>query len=243
MCGLDSCLSSHLEIESESEERKTYMNNQPKAKCIFCGSEGNITREHAISKNLFPDNYSKGVLITLPSCKDCNESYSRDEELFRLFLVNQSTERSRVAMDMLHGKITRAMKKAPGKAINVLKKMSPVKFKNPDGGLENKVAFYVSAEDWKGHHRVLDKYVKALFYKHMGVAIPAHHQITHVFVSDPSKIPNDVKAALRWNLDHEHIYVYAFACVPSTLQSTWTFVFYDTVIFQSFTAAPGDLTN
>jgi hypothetical protein len=153
--------------------------------------------------------------------------------------VNQSTATSQAAIDMLHGKITRAMKKAPGKAANVLKTMSPIRL--PDGSIGDKVALFISKDDWARYHRVLDKYVKALFRQHLGVPIPSHHEITHAFISDPSKITDDVKAALVWNLEHEHIYAYAFAYVPVSLQSTWTFVFYDTVIFQSFTSAPGDL--
>ena len=218
-------------------------NKVSREKCIFCGSEEDITREHAVSKNLFPDSHPKNKLVTLPSCQPCNRSYSHDEELFRIFLVNQSTEKSQAAIDILHTKITRSMKRSSGKTANVLKKMLSVKIQLPDGSLVDKVAFSISKEDWKRYHRVLSKYVEALFYQHIGVKIPDNHEISHVFLSDPSKITDDVKSVLVWNLDNEHIYAYAYAYVPETLQSTWTFVFYDTVIFQSFTAAPGDLSS
>jgi hypothetical protein len=212
-------------------------------KCIFCGDNKNITREHAISDNLFPDNYEKNNLITVPSCRKCNESYSHDEELFRIFLVNQSTEKSQAAKDMLHTKITRAMKKAPGKAFNVLKKMFPVKINLPNGSQEDKVAFNISKEDWERYYRVLDKYVKALFYYHLGKTIPSEHEIKHVQIFDPSLIPDEIKSTLKWNLDHEHLYGYGYAVVPESLQSVWTFVFYDTVIFQSMAANPGELSG
>lgn len=206
-----------------------------KEKCIFCESEEDITKEHVISKNLFPDRYPKDNLLTLPSCRTCNGSYSNDEELFRLFLVNQSTEKSQAAVDMLNGKITRSMKKAPGKAANVLKQMSPVRIQKSDGSFEDKVELHISKEDWKRYHRVLNKYVKGLFLHHMGSPIPNGHEITHFLVLDASKITDDIKASLVWNLSHKHIYSYAYASVPGTLESTWTFVFYDAVIFQSFT--------
>ena len=220
---------------------KQKMRNNSTENCVFCGSVENLTREHVISKCLFPDTYQKDRILTVPSCKKCNEGYSHAEEKFRIFLVNQSTEKSQAAQDILHTKITRSMKKAPGKAFNVLKTMFPVKVTLPDGRTEDKVAFSISEDDWKGHHSVLDKYVKALFYTHVGQKIPSHHEVKHVFISDPSLITDDVKSALKWNLDHEHIYGYGYAVVPETLQSIWTFVFYDTVIFQSFTAGPGEL--
>ena len=209
--------------------------------CVFCGSAENITREHVISKCLFPDNYKKDRINTVTSCKKCNESYSHAEEKFRIFLVNQSTEKSQVAQDMLHTKITRSMKKSPGKAFNIFKTMFPVKISLPNGGTEDKVAFSITENDWKGHHSVLDKYVKALFYSHIGQKIPDHHEVKHVFISDTSLISHEIKSSLIWNLDHEHIYGYGYAVVPETLQSIWTFVFYDTVIFQSFTAGPREL--
>jgi hypothetical protein len=219
------------------------MSEITKENCLFCGSAENITREHIISKSLFPDGYAKNNLLTLPSCQTCNSSYSHEEELFRLFLVNQSTDVSQAARDMLHGKITRAMKKSPGKAANVLKKMFSTKIKNEDGGFEDKAAFHISEDDWKGHHRVLDKYVKGLYFHHTGKSIPTGQVIIHTFVSDASKIPADVKSSLVWKVNHQPVYAYAYAIVPDTLQSTWTFVFYDKVIFQTFTTFPGDLES
>jgi len=53
--------------------------------CYLCGTEDNLTRDHVPPKNLFlnplPDN-----LITLPCCKKCNSSFSKDDEAFRLWV-------------------------------------------------------------------------------------------------------------------------------------------------------------
>ncbi len=56
--------------------------------CCFCGSSENITRDHIPPKNLFlkplPTN-----LITIPSCKSCNEDTSLDDEYFRICVSTQ----------------------------------------------------------------------------------------------------------------------------------------------------------
>ncbi|MEK7263824.1 MAG: hypothetical protein AAB071_04865 [Bacteroidota bacterium] len=59
-------------------------------KCFLCNSTDDITDDHIPPKNIFkpplPNN-----LITVASCKKCNNSYSKDEEYFRVCVATQGT--------------------------------------------------------------------------------------------------------------------------------------------------------
>lgn len=59
-----------------------------KKKCAYCGGEAD-TKDHVIPKNLYPESIrNRNVqLLTVPSCKKCNEGFSDDEEHFRNILV------------------------------------------------------------------------------------------------------------------------------------------------------------
>jgi hypothetical protein len=50
--------------------------------CYNCGTDQADTREHVIAKTLIPEP-RPGNLITVPACRKCNESFSRDEEYLR----------------------------------------------------------------------------------------------------------------------------------------------------------------
>lgn len=210
-------------------------------KCIFCGTEENLTREHTPSRGLFPDDYfktTKPSLITIPSCKECNQSFSHSEELFRNFLVTCSTDQSDIAKDLLHGKITRSMKKSPGKAFLAVQKMKPVFVRSPlTGVIEPKALLNISEGDWKMYHGILDKYIKSLFFHYFKKLLPLNFQINHNLIIDESKIPDEIKKALKWNLQHKDVFAYAFSWVPETFQSVWLFVFYKKVIFCSIVAS------
>jgi len=66
------------------------MNNFPQKseKCFLCGSTENLTRDHIPPENLFKPPLPTN-LITVPSCLECNGSYSLDEEYFRACVATQ----------------------------------------------------------------------------------------------------------------------------------------------------------
>ena len=51
--------------------------------CVYCGGVGPISRDHIPPRNLFAKP-RPGNLITVPSCRTCNEAASKDDEYFRL---------------------------------------------------------------------------------------------------------------------------------------------------------------
>jgi len=53
--------------------------------CYLCGTKVDLTRDHVPPKNLFPAPLPNN-LITVPCCKSCNQSNSKYEEQFRVFV-------------------------------------------------------------------------------------------------------------------------------------------------------------
>ncbi len=47
--------------------------------CIYCGKQAKRSRDHVPSKKLIPEHLrATEQLITVPSCRPCNQAQSRD---------------------------------------------------------------------------------------------------------------------------------------------------------------------
>jgi hypothetical protein len=80
--------------------------------CFYCGGKKQ-SMDHTPSKNLlekpYPDN-----LLTIPSCKKCNGSFSEDEEYFLNVLVEISTNPKLLSKKSEGGKIYKARERSKG---------------------------------------------------------------------------------------------------------------------------------
>jgi len=56
--------------------------------CIYCGARDNLTDDHVPPKALFPEPRPSD-LITVPACLQCNKSYEKDDEYFRIAVLAQ----------------------------------------------------------------------------------------------------------------------------------------------------------
>ena len=79
--------------------------------CHFCGRLSE-SKDHIPSKNLlekpYPDN-----LLTIPSCLDCNQSFSLDEEYFLNVLVEVSNNPTLLAKKEFGGNVFKARQRSP----------------------------------------------------------------------------------------------------------------------------------
>ena len=57
-----------------------------KGQCVYCGRVTTVTIDHIPPKNIFLKPHPC-TLITVPSCEVCNNSFSKDDEYFRLVLM------------------------------------------------------------------------------------------------------------------------------------------------------------
>ena len=82
-----------------------------KEKCYFCGSSSE-SRDHIPSKNLLEKPYPNN-LLTIPSCKKCNKSFSLDEEYFLNALVEISNNTTLLSKKELGGNVYKARLRSP----------------------------------------------------------------------------------------------------------------------------------
>lgn len=79
--------------------------------CIYCGAPA-VTRDHvpprAILESPYPNN-----LRTVPSCRECNNGYSKDEEYFLILLAQVSPSAFLQARCADGGTINRALSRRP----------------------------------------------------------------------------------------------------------------------------------
>jgi hypothetical protein len=68
-----------------AKNKKTRSKKACTGECVYCGVVGTMTGDHVPPKALFPQPRPSN-LITVPACGQCNNSYSKDDEWFRLTL-------------------------------------------------------------------------------------------------------------------------------------------------------------
>jgi hypothetical protein len=61
-------------------------NSSPASGYYLCGGIQDLTRDHVPPANLFPEPRPSN-LITVPCCRNCNQSYSLDDEAMRVWLA------------------------------------------------------------------------------------------------------------------------------------------------------------
>src|SRR4030042_1463259 len=96
-----------------------------KRKCYFCGEEGAASNDHIPPKCIFPRairKINKHSLITVPAHYKCNNSFRKDDELFRNFIITQSNEtvQGRYAWDNV---LLPSFKKNPGARKELIKRL------------------------------------------------------------------------------------------------------------------------
>lgn len=84
--------------------------------CGYCGiSEVKLTKDHVIPRLLYPSSKAKSKVqrLTIPSCKECNNSWSDDEAHFRNVLM-LCGEANPVAEELFNSEVTRALHNKDG---------------------------------------------------------------------------------------------------------------------------------
>jgi hypothetical protein len=204
------------------------------AQCVYCGEIREITRDHVISSNLFPNSYEKKNVIIAPSCLKCNKGYSLDEEYFRIFVCGAGLEHSQQAVDLSFSKVRRGIQRKPDIISDMYKRMDLVDLYTKGGiFIGKRTRIIISDKDWERYCNVLNKYIKGLFFHEFKRILPVEYTIHHsqgdLNMLQESKLISDMK----WNIDHQEIFAYGYACALNTDYSIWLTIFYDSIFFLS----------
>jgi hypothetical protein len=144
--------------------------------CVYCGKTGKISNDHIPPKNLFPSPRPSN-LITVPSCKECNEKASKDDEYLRLVLFMRSDISDHPEVLKNKAKLQRSLQKPEqqGFRASFLNSLAFVDSHTPAGIYLGKTnAFRV---DMKRINNVIKRITRGLFYKEKGRRLPDNYQV------------------------------------------------------------------
>src|SRR5262245_25214355 len=106
----------------------------PKA-CVYCGIRPGTTRDHVVPKCLFPGNLPK-VMVTVPSCRSCNEGKAVDDTYLRDWLaIDIENSRHPAANELLRGSVGRAAQRNQSDLVRDIRSKSTIEAWTTMGGI------------------------------------------------------------------------------------------------------------
>jgi len=156
--------------------------------CAYCGKTGANSAEHIFTRKLFSDTIIVDFNgFTVPAHKECNQSFSYDEEFFREWVTSFAIGHSDNARQIFDGPITRKVRKhnRPALSMKIFSKMSLV-----DTPAGKKTQVSLDEEVHKRVRNVLYKFVRGLYYKHCGEPMSENTRFDIRWNMSPKEIIN-----------------------------------------------------
>ena len=144
---------------------------KPKRECVYCGSRKRLTDDHIPPKGLFPKPRPSN-LITVPCCRKCNESASKDDEYFRAMLSWENRAGEHPDASKVSRSVLRSLQRpqAGGFTKHLLDNIFDLDLYSTGGiYIGRRAGYWV---DYKRIDRVAARIVKGLFYDTFGVRLP-----------------------------------------------------------------------
>jgi len=206
--------------------------------CIYCGSTENPTDDHIPPKNLFakprPNN-----LITVPSCKSCNNGFHLDDDYLQMIM--QTGVKTSEHPELLKSKkpFIRGIhrKESAGFRQSILNNTSWNEVYTASGIYLGKAL--VQDVDWSRIKRVVGRIVKGLFYKEKGFTLSSDYVLEVSPISTKTREDMEIitqilepLARQRENIIGNKVFSYRFIfCEQNTHQTLWMLTFYENFFF------------
>ena len=207
--------------------------------CIYCGSKGSMTTDHIPPKNLFPEPRPSNML-TVPSCKKCNESFSKDDEYFRTVLVSCASVSLDPNAQAVNKKLIRSMirPKAVAMASSIRNSLHVVDVISKGGiYLGISPAMEVSPDRI---NRVTNRIARGLFYIEHDYPVPIGYEVRCVFNDDALSMPKSFIDHWRkfWKPPIKignNVFTYSYAlCVDDPNGMLFIYWFYGKLYFYGY---------
>ncbi|MEN6388890.1 MAG: hypothetical protein ABFD04_00620 [Syntrophomonas sp.] len=210
-------------------------------KCIYCG-ENATTKDHVPPYSFFskpaPNN-----LITVPSCLDCNNSFSNDEEYFRTIIASaRSFGEENVPHDVWN-RVERSLNRNKRLLYQINESFRNVDIYSGKIYLGKRPAFKI---DRNRADKVVGKIIKGLFYNEYGIPLAKEYMVKVLLNDEDKIIPReifDVTASTPVKELGDGVLRYRNACVETNQNySVWALSFYmnDSVTWICLTGKPSD---
>ncbi len=212
---------------------------------MYCGRVGKVTRDHIPPECLFP--IPRPKLITVPSCRSCNEGASKDDEYFRLTVALRDDVWDNPSVQNILPSVMRSLKNPKKMAFrrSFLRGIHEENIRSPAGlHLGKRGAYDV---DLKRLDRVSARIVKGLYYREYGHRLPDGFVVVAYSEDGLRDLDEPTLAHLRTSLLEpllanppseigRQIFEYRKAdCPESPGISAWLLTFYEKVSFVAWT--------
>jgi len=208
--------------------------------CIYCRKTiTNKSREHAIPKSLFQVE-NRVNLITVPCSVECNNSFSKDNEEFKIFLLLEEETANQDTATKLVEEVLRALRRKEKKGfINELfEKSDSIMVKSPRG-IETKFSYDPNMEVL---NRIVKRIVSCLYYHKFKVMIPLDYTIQVYEKTSVLRSGEQVIKVINqfgiWLKDTPIVSIgngtFKYKCVPVVDQqhaTLWKMIFYNVITF------------
>lgn len=213
-----------------------------RGKCIYCGSATDLTDDHIPPRSLFGKG-DQGDLITVPSCRLCNNGASKDDEYFRMMLVANASSRESKALSSAQDAVIRSIERpqARGLAGLVAKSLQEVEVATKSGiYLGQTTMFKFNPERIS---RVVQRITRGLYWHETGIALAPHVPIRDIAGWGFPGVPSDAQrllaeaAAMAPKIRVVGGGDFKYSCMIDGDESGWLMEFYRGVGFAVRTGA------
>ena len=166
--------------------------------CAYCSAEPAETSDHVIPRGCWgPDLPARLQLPTVPACVACNQSYSVDEEYFRLHVSSRlAYEHPVVKYGTWPGPIRRMLQKSPRLRAELISTAEPALLELPSGEVMDTVSI---AYDPTRIGNVVEKMGRGAYYLDLRRPLPQESRI-RTFVGVPPGLADLVAGCSELNL-------------------------------------------
>lgn len=209
--------------------------------CVYCGSKEELTDDHIPPKTLFPKPRPSN-LITVRSCRNCNESASKDDEYFRLMISMRHNTGDHPAVKKILPSIYRSLQKPAKRGFqqalfNSMGEMDVVS----DGGiyLGTTQGYDVNLSRLD---RVATRITTGLFFHQFGTRLPSGFEVKTYAADGLDNLDGNIKTQVISIFDRvtrseplvfgDGVFAFWFQQIHGRdAMSAWVLVFYEHVGF------------
>lgn len=188
--------------------------------CVLCGINTATTKEHVPPKTIFlyprPSN-----LITVPSCKQCNNGTSKNDEKFKVYLGLHSAMYS-IEGEKLFQEVLRTLERSPKLKKQVLRGMKDADAYTPSG--IKLLGYKIVPWDSDVYVKTLTKITRGLFFHHFKAIADSNIIIKEYFFNEDPDIPKDM---LYGTVIVKGVFEYYYNRIENTNSSIWLYKFYE----------------
>lgn len=224
------------------------------ATCAYCGAPEE-TRDHVPPRGIFAGLLGLGFdgnLITVPSCKACNNAASKDDDYFRQVMVAMETIEGATVpspvLDTIQRAVQRAEKEGFRTPLHALARTSRKIWVWTEGTMQARLKTAVEIE-WPRVRRTALRIARGLYWHHARYRVPEDFEVTIYgegerarFTQEQQDFWHDLaQDTLRGTkrIVHPEAFMYAINTVADDPRiATLVFVFYRKVIFLCMVSAP-----